>query len=283
VEPVQKLRDDPRAYLRLGAVARAALEGRPCIVEELDRCARPSLFPCLFEAAERGIVRLPPQPEMVPGVTLEGALQAAPGFNLILTCNRRTDLGTHELPAAGLRRFLRIVLFDPVDALTQSERDAVYGDPLREPERLPDLDAGRQALDHELAIVESCLESLFSRARSASFCGTIPSPYGRLFPFASVADLLPFCAVVLRALNVLRLELAGIERISPAESAALLETFLVCEDDAVRVMRERHAWPTAARSLGQRWVCAVGKSIDSQSYLRDRFTHLLAREVEQSA
>lgn len=91
-------------YYVPSAAVRAMLEGRVLIVEELDRCGRDTLFPVFFDMIEYKRAYIP---------ALQREIKAAEGFNVIITVNRETDIGTVNLPDALLRRCRRIFIPNP--------------------------------------------------------------------------------------------------------------------------------------------------------------------------
>ncbi|MBM3240076.1 hypothetical protein FJZ31_27640 [Candidatus Poribacteria bacterium] len=91
-------------YYVPSAAIKAMQEGRVLIVEELDRCGRDTLFPVFFDMIEYKQTYVP---------ALQREIIAEEGFNVIITVNRDTDVGTVRLPDAFLRRLRRIFIPNP--------------------------------------------------------------------------------------------------------------------------------------------------------------------------
>jgi MoxR-like ATPase len=91
-------------YYVPSAAIKAMQEGRVLIVEELDRCGRDTLFPVFFDMIEYKQAYVP---------ALQREIIAEEGFNVIITVNRDTDVGTVRLPDAFLRRLRRIFIPNP--------------------------------------------------------------------------------------------------------------------------------------------------------------------------
>ncbi len=92
-----------RYYVPSAAIA-AMQQGLVLIVEELDRCGRDTLFPVFFDMIEYKQTYVP---------ALQKEISAEEGFNVIITVNRDTDVGTVRLPDAFLRRLRRIFIPNP--------------------------------------------------------------------------------------------------------------------------------------------------------------------------
>ena len=86
-------------------MTRAVRKGLLLIVEELDRAGRETLFPVLFDAIEYKRVYVPEKREEIDG--------NGTGFNIVVTVNRFTDIGTVSLPKALLRRARCVRFYDP--------------------------------------------------------------------------------------------------------------------------------------------------------------------------
>jgi MoxR-like ATPase len=98
-------RKTPEDFFILGPVAKAIIEGRLLIVEELDRAGRETLFPVFFDAIEYRRTYVP---------ELRKTIRAGDNhFNIVITVNRFTDIGTVSLPKALLRRNRCLRLYDP--------------------------------------------------------------------------------------------------------------------------------------------------------------------------
>lgn len=82
----------------------AMQQGSVLIIEELDRCGRDTLFPVFFDMIEYKRTYVP---------ALQREITAEEGFNVIITVNRDTDVGTIRLPDAFLRRCRRIFIPNP--------------------------------------------------------------------------------------------------------------------------------------------------------------------------
>ncbi|HOR01033.1 MAG TPA: AAA family ATPase [Anaerolineae bacterium] len=100
-------------YFRTGPLVEAIRTGRLLIVEELDRAGRETLFPVLFDAIERKRTYVPELGRTFPDPASPQEAQAAATFNIVITVNRFTDVGTVRLPQALLRRLRRVGLYDP--------------------------------------------------------------------------------------------------------------------------------------------------------------------------
>ena len=100
-----------------GPVTRAIMEGRLLIVEELDRAGRETLFPVFFDAIEYRRVYVP---ELGRTVTAGDN-----DFNIVITVNRFTDIGTVSLPKALLRRPRCVPFYDPSRELGVNRAHAV--------------------------------------------------------------------------------------------------------------------------------------------------------------
>ena len=92
-----------RYYVPSAAIT-AMQEGLVLIIEELDRCGRDTLFPVFFDMIEYKQTYVP---------ALQREIKAEDGFNVIITVNRDTDVGTVRLPDAFLRRLRRIFIPNP--------------------------------------------------------------------------------------------------------------------------------------------------------------------------
>jgi len=92
-----------RYYVPSAAIT-AMQQGLVLIVEELDRCGRDTLFPVFFDMIEYKQTYVP---------ALQKEITAEEGFNVIITVNRDTDVGTVRLPDAFLRRLRRIFIPNP--------------------------------------------------------------------------------------------------------------------------------------------------------------------------
>jgi len=92
-----------RYYVPSAAIT-AMQQGLILIVEELDRCGRDTLFPVFFDMIEYKQTYVP---------ALQKEIKAEDGFNVIITVNRDTDVGTVRLPDAFLRRLRRIFIPNP--------------------------------------------------------------------------------------------------------------------------------------------------------------------------
>ncbi len=92
-----------RYYVPSAAIT-AMQQGLILIVEELDRCGRDTLFPVFFDMIEYKQTYVP---------ALQKEITAEEGFNVIITVNRDTDVGTVRLPDAFLRRLRRIFIPNP--------------------------------------------------------------------------------------------------------------------------------------------------------------------------
>ena len=92
-----------RYYIPSAAIT-AMQEGLVLIIEELDRCGRDTLFPVFFDMIEYKQTYVP---------ALQREIIAEDGFNVIITVNRDTDVGTVRLPDAFLRRLRRIFIPNP--------------------------------------------------------------------------------------------------------------------------------------------------------------------------
>lgn len=97
-------------FFEYGPIPRGIMEGRLVIVEELDRAGRETLFPSLFDAIEYRRTYIPELGEEDGRIEAKGDSNA---FNIVLTVNRFTDIGTVALPKALLRRPRRVELYDP--------------------------------------------------------------------------------------------------------------------------------------------------------------------------
>ena len=91
-------------YYVPSAAITAMQQGRVLIIEELDRCGRDTLFPVFFDMIEY-------KQTYIPALQKESIAEA--GFNVIITVNRNTDVGTVRLPDAFLRRCRRIFIPNP--------------------------------------------------------------------------------------------------------------------------------------------------------------------------
>ncbi len=91
-------------YYVPSAAITAMQQGLVLIVEELDRCGRDTLFPVFFDMIEYKQTYVP---------ALQREIKAEEGFNVIITVNRDTDVGTVRLPDAFLRRLRRIFIPNP--------------------------------------------------------------------------------------------------------------------------------------------------------------------------
>lgn len=100
-----------------GKLTAAARRGSLLIIEELDRAGRETLFPVLFDAIEYKKVYVPET-----GQTIDGSEN---GFNIIITVNRFTDIGTVSLPKALLRRPRCVRFYDPSKELGINRWQAV--------------------------------------------------------------------------------------------------------------------------------------------------------------
>jgi MoxR-like ATPase len=92
-----------RYYVPSAAIT-AMQQGIVLIIEELDRCGRDTLFPVFFDMIEYKQTYVP---------ALQREIIAEEGFNVIITVNRDTDVGTVRLPDAFLRRLRRIFIPNP--------------------------------------------------------------------------------------------------------------------------------------------------------------------------
>lgn len=98
-----------------GPLTIAAQQGRLLIIEELDRAGRDTLFSALFDPIEKKRLYVP---EI--GTKFEGNTKGC--FNIVITVNRGTDVGTIRLPGALMRRLRRVVLYDPASDLQDPQR-----------------------------------------------------------------------------------------------------------------------------------------------------------------
>lgn len=105
-----------RRFFIDGKLTEAARNGWVLIIEELDRAGRETLFPVIFDALEYGEFFVPELGEMVRG---------QPGFNIVMTVNRFTDIGTVSLPKALLRRARCVRFYDPSKDLGINRTQAV--------------------------------------------------------------------------------------------------------------------------------------------------------------
>lgn len=198
-----------RDFFRKGPMVQAMEQGRLLIVEELDRAGRETLFPILFDAIERKRTYVP-ELGAADGDRAEGAeILARPHFNIVITVNRFTDVGTVRLPEALLRRLRRVSLFDP---------SRVASDGLDQPES-----PARQAFNFEMQLALNNLEADGVPRRELD--GT---PLGR-----RLNDLLGLIYALRQ--DGARSPDAAVadEHVTPAEAARFIRDLFICERAAL--------------------------------------------------
>lgn len=152
-----------------GPVTNAVSEGRLLIVEELDRAGRETLFPVFFDVIEYRRVYVP---------ELGRHFEAGDNpFNIVITVNRFSDIGTVSLPKALLRRPRCIRFYDPSNESGINRWHAVQFETnivMANVHRVLD----RKALSHSLAerFIEDFLSEVIYPLRAGGEMDEVPTP-----------------------------------------------------------------------------------------------------------
>ena len=215
-----------------GPLTMAATQGRLLIIEELDRAGRDTLFSALFDPIEKKTLYVPELGREISGHP-DGR------FNIIITVNRATDVGTIRLPGALLRRLRRVVLYDPA-----SDRDDPEG-----------------AIAHEREIILANVDAL---TRNGGLAGA--DDHRAALTTRIDAVLRDF----VRPLRMAELDAGAIQpSISPSETVSWVLDVLRFEG--------LDAFCTADRDTVHHWLLRFGGAIAKDGEAAERLEALLRR------